>query len=290
MIDGRRDRAPDARDGTSESEGTTRQSSLIQLLIRMGVTADGITVLGIVLALATAIVVGAGYLYVGAALLTAGGLMDALDGVIAKAAGTSSIRGAFVDSVADRVSDGLIFGGVCWYLALHHDPRTAVLPVAILAVSALISYERAKAESLGFVARGGLMERAERLILLGIALVTHVIFVPLLALLLGLSVLTAVGRFVKVMRQANGHVEPEHATRPLQMGLDAHWRAWRDAGRAESSRRRRRQRETLSIRLRDVLSSDRVSSGPTRMKPARIKTVHGKRARALRRQAADRHL
>ena len=106
--------------------------------------------------------------------------MDTLDGVVAKAAGTASNKGAFFDSVADRVSDALIFGGVAWYFASGSDPRLAVLPFAIFGVSAVISYERAKAESLGYDAKGGLMERAERLILLGVALLLHVIFVPLL--------------------------------------------------------------------------------------------------------------
>ena len=126
--------------------------------------------------------IGTGRFWVGVVLLTVGGLMDTLDGVVAKAAGTASKRGAFFDSVADRVADALIFGGMAWYLASGHDPRLALLPFAILGVSAVISYERAKAESLGYDAKGGLMERAERLILLGIALALHVILVPLLAL------------------------------------------------------------------------------------------------------------
>jgi CDP-diacylglycerol--glycerol-3-phosphate 3-phosphatidyltransferase len=167
--------------------------------------------------------IGLGHFWVGVVLLTVGGLMDTLDGVVAKAAGTSSKKGAFFDSVADRVADALIFGGVAWYLASGSDPRLAVLPFAILAVSAVISYERAKAESLGYDAKGGLMERAERLILLGVALIIHVIFVPLLGLLLALSAITALQRFVKVWRQAS----PELASAE---GARAPWRR----GRVES--------------------------------------------------------
>ena len=85
-----------------------------------------------------------------------------LDGAVAKASGTASARGAFFDSVADRLTDALLFGGVAWFLATTQPGRIAVLPLAVLAASMLISYERAKAESLGFDARGGLMERAER--------------------------------------------------------------------------------------------------------------------------------
>jgi CDP-diacylglycerol--glycerol-3-phosphate 3-phosphatidyltransferase len=207
MIDGRRRRGEPP---TAEPrplfglDGVVRQfSRLGATLVRHGVTADEVTVVGILFAIATSVVIGLGYLYVGIVVLTIGGLMDALDGVVAKSAGAASIRGAFFDSVADRISDAFIFGGVAWYLLERSDPRAAILPVAILAVSGLISYTRAKAESLGLNARGGLMERAERLIFLGGALLLHVVMVPLLGALLLLTTATAVGRFRKVWLQAS---------------------------------------------------------------------------------------
>jgi CDP-diacylglycerol---glycerol-3-phosphate 3-phosphatidyltransferase len=207
MIDGRRRRGEPP---TAEPrplfglDGVVRQfSRLGATLVRHGVTADEVTVVGILFAIATSVVIGLGYLYVGIVVLTIGGLMDALDGVVAKSAGAASIRGAFFDSVADRISDAFIFGGVAWYLLERSDPRAAILPVAILAVSGLISYTRAKAESLGLNARGGLMERAERLIFLGAALLLHVVMVPLLGVLLLLTTATAVGRFRKVWLQAS---------------------------------------------------------------------------------------
>ena len=79
-------------------------------------------------------------------------------------------RGAFFDSVSDRVSDSLLLGGVAWYLASTHPGHLSLLPMAVLAASLLISYQRAKADALGFDARGGIMERAERVILLGLGL------------------------------------------------------------------------------------------------------------------------
>ena len=87
--------------------------------------------------------------------------------------GTASVRGAFFDSVADRISDAFLFGGVAWYLAAHHHGEMVLLPFAILAVTSLISYQRAKAELLGLSAKGGLMERAERFILLGLCFIAH---------------------------------------------------------------------------------------------------------------------
>ena len=94
------------------------------------------------------------------------GLPDILDGSVARTSGRATPRGAFFDSVCDRVADAAIFCGVAWYLA-DESARLPVLVLAVLALSMLITYERARAESLGFVARGGLMERAERMVLLG---------------------------------------------------------------------------------------------------------------------------
>ncbi len=76
--------------------------------------------------------------------------------------------------------------------------------MAILAVTALVSYERAKAESLGLSAKGGLMERGERMFLLGVSFLSTVIFVPVLWVLLVLVSFTAISRFVKVWNAASG--------------------------------------------------------------------------------------
>ena len=215
-------------------------------LVRHGVSANQVTCVGVLLAAVTGVCISLGWFWEGTVLLTVGGLMDTLDGVVAKAAGTASKKGAFFDSVADRVADGLIFGGVAWYLASGRDPRLAVLPFAIVAVSALISYERAKGESLGYDAKGGLMERAERLILLGVALLMNVIFgqlvfVSLLGLLLALSAMTAVQRFAKVWRQASPEIATADSTRGAwrRGRVESRWQSWRQP-RASGPRRDRK--------------------------------------------------
>ena len=75
--------------------------------------------------------------------------------------------------------------------------------MAVLAASLVISYQRAKADALGFDARGGIMERAERIILLGLGLLFDSLLVPILWVMLVLTLVTAVQRFVKVWRQAS---------------------------------------------------------------------------------------
>lgn len=175
-------------------------------LRRAGVTADVVTVVGIVMAGATAAAIGAGEFRFAVLLLALTGVPDALDGAVAKASGTASKRGAFFDSVADRFTDFLLFGGCAWYLV--PQGRIVLLPFALAGAASLVSYQRAKAESLGFNARGGLMERAERFLALGFALLFSELLVPVLWVMLVLTSATALQRFVKVWRQADKPVPP----------------------------------------------------------------------------------
>ncbi len=172
-------------------------------LVRIGVSPDVITGIGVLMAGACAVAIGTENFFIAAVLLLATGLPDALDGAVAKAAGTSSQRGAYLDSVSDRLSDGLLFAGCGWYLAGTDNPQMAMLPFGLYIAASLVSYQRAKAESLGYEAKGGLMERAERFIALGFGLVFSSILVPVLWVMFALTVATAIFRFIKVWRQAS---------------------------------------------------------------------------------------
>jgi CDP-diacylglycerol--glycerol-3-phosphate 3-phosphatidyltransferase len=182
-----------------------------QGLHRAGISADGLTMIGLVVAFATAFAIASGHLVLGVIGVILTGVPDILDGSVARSSGQAGPRGAFFDSVCDRVADAAIFAGVAWYL-VDEDPRLPVLVLVVLALSMLITYERARAESLGFVARGGLMERAERLVLLGVGLAFDIL-PPVLWIMLVLTAFTAVQRFVKVWRQAT----PEPARRPRHL-------------------------------------------------------------------------
>jgi CDP-diacylglycerol--glycerol-3-phosphate 3-phosphatidyltransferase len=169
-------------------------------------TPDHLTVVGLVVAAGAAVAVGSGHLRWGLVLVILAALPDLLDGALAKASNSSSQRGAFFDSTVDRVTDALLLGGIAYYFADTQDPRLAVLPFAVSAVSGVISYQRAKAESLGLDAKGGLMERAERIVVLCVGLFLEpwlegALVWILWGMLLLISI-TAVQRFVKVWRQA----------------------------------------------------------------------------------------
>jgi CDP-diacylglycerol--glycerol-3-phosphate 3-phosphatidyltransferase len=199
---------------------------------RAGLSADHLTTLGVIMAVAASLAIANGALRAGLLLLTLTAVPDVLDGAVAKASGTASSRGAFFDSVADRFTDALLLGGVAWYLASTEPGRVSVLPLAVLGLSMLISYERAKAESLGYDARGGLMERAERLLALGFGLLFDSLLVATLWVMLVLSAITAVQRFVMVWRQAS-------APRPAEVPAAVRWRARRAARTTERFKVRR---------------------------------------------------
>ena len=207
---------------------------------RHGITADVLTATGLVSATATAVLVATGHLHLAIIFLIVTGLHDLLDGPVAKAAGTASVRGAFFDSVTDRVADAVLMFGCAWYLLDRGEGHLALLPMAILAVTALVSYERAKAESLGLQAKGGLMERGERMFLLGVAFLSTVIFVPVLWAMLVLVSFTAIARFVKVWNAASGRdrVIARRIEAWREGRVDSRWRAWREGRQGDGVPRR----------------------------------------------------
>jgi len=196
------------------------------VLASWGVTPDAVTLLGLVLHVPVILLLGQGWPLAAAAVLAAAGLMDFFDGAVAKARGGGTRRGAFFDSVADRVADAMLLGGVAWYASLESDVLV-LLVIACLAATNLVSYVRNKAEAIGFDAHVGLMERAERLLFIGITLIIEQ-WVSVLSfalwLYLGLVVFTVLQRFVVVWRQ--GLTEPPLSPEEVRVLPD--WRGLRE--------------------------------------------------------------
>jgi len=266
--------------------GVDKRTGPVAVIVRRtGLSADHLTVLGLVLAVAAAVTIGSGRLLLGLGLFVLSAIPDLLDGPVAKAAGTTSGRGAFFDSTTDRVTDAVVLGGIAWHLQNAEGGHMAMLAFAVLGVSTLVSYQRAKAESLGFDAKGGLMERAERIIALGLGLLVPVLLVPILWVMLALTGVTAVQRFVKVWRQATVARAAELAERGVEIPepklfratrdgierepLDVRLQAWRDTSAALRDARRQRRvaatgREPLGSRWRE-----RQGERPTRPRRTR---------------------
>jgi len=241
---------PNVFDGRFRSGVDKRTGPIAVVVERTGLRADHLTAIGLVLATATAVVIGRGHLFLGLVLLVLSALPDLLDGPVAKASGTTSVRGAFFDSTADRVTDALVLGGIAWYLQDQRGGHLALLPFVVLALSTLISYQRAKAEALGFDAKGGLMERAERIIVLCLGLLVPALLIPVLWVMVVLTSVTAVQRFVKVWRQATVARAVELAERGVEIPEPRLFRATRDGV----------EREPLEGLQRDLRSERGIAS------------------------------
>ena len=237
-------------------------------LHKWGLSANQLTAAGLVAGVGAAWAVAAGHLIVGLVLFIAAAVPDLLDGPIAKAAGTAGPRGAFFDSVSDRVTDSLILGGLAWYLDSTRGPHAALLPLAVLAASNLVSYERAKAESLGFDGRGGLMERAERVVVICVGLLFSFLLMAALWVVLGASLITAVHRFVKVWRQS-GQPRPaaDLSSRWTVAAVEARWKArivLREQSREAARSARGARAEAWRLRRRARQPRFGARSGPGR--------------------------
>jgi CDP-diacylglycerol--glycerol-3-phosphate 3-phosphatidyltransferase len=149
----------------------------VRLLIKLGFTPNTVSVIGFILNIGVAaiFVLGAektnrGDLsYVGwaGALILFAGLFDMLDGQVARLGKMGSSFGALLDSVLDRYSELFMFLGICYYLISHHYFISSLFAFIGLIGSMMVSYTRARAEGLGIDCKGGLMQRPERIVLIG---------------------------------------------------------------------------------------------------------------------------
>lgn len=162
-------------------------------LAKVGFTPTWLTMVGLGLTLIGAFLVANTRFVSGALVALAGSALDGLDGSVARARGTASASGALLDSVADRMGETGMWAGLSF--ALAGVPRLTFLCVVSLSAALLVSYIRAKAESMGASGKGGLMGRAERVILLSIGLLFIDIIEPVLWVMAVLTWLTVLQRF-----------------------------------------------------------------------------------------------
>lgn len=179
------------------------------LLLRLGVTPDAVTLVG-TLGVSTGALVffPRGELWIGVLVITAFVFSDLIDGYMARSSGNSSTWGAFLDSTLDRIGDAAVFGGLVLFFALDDDVLMACVALYCLVMGSVTSYARARAESLGMHARGGIAERADRLVaVLVLAFFSDVLDLPILLdlvlwALAAASTVTVVQRMLSVRRQA----------------------------------------------------------------------------------------
>ena len=172
---------------------------------RLPVTPNQVTVAGMAFTFLAGGLVGFGHLLIGGLVLAFAGVFDILDGALARATNRTYPYGAFFDSTLDRYSEGAVYVGIAFYF-LGTGARWQVLGTLLaLAGSFLVSYVRARAQSLGFTCEGGFFARPERVVvtvaglLLGGLVLTWVVWI--LAILTNFTVMQ---RIWEVWRQARG--------------------------------------------------------------------------------------
>jgi phosphatidylinositol phosphate synthase len=140
-----------------------------RLLLRVGVTPNAVTVTGTVGVLIGSYLGALGHLFWGTWVVTASALTDALDGTMARMRGHNAKFGGLLDSSMDRIADGAVFGAVTFYLAGKGNPYGGMVAgIVCLVAGQVVSYVKARAQSLGLDADVGIAERLERLIIVGI--------------------------------------------------------------------------------------------------------------------------
>ena len=191
------------------------ENTISILLIKIGITANILTILGFILIIIASFFIISNNLVFGGIFLLISSTFDMLDGSIARASKTTSLFGAFLDSTIDRISEFLIFSSILIYYLIN-DSKTSnsnIIPIILcitsIGTSFLVSYTRARAEGLHIKCTVGIFTRAERIIVLflGIMLSPIVIIdtiVVSLAIITILSFITVIQRIIYTQK----HLEP----------------------------------------------------------------------------------
>ena len=177
-------------------------SPLINLFTKWGLSPNAFTIAGVLITALAAMAFIAGYIRLGGALVLLGGLCDTFDGSIARCTGKATRFGAFFDSVIDRYSEFVMFLGIAGYFVMIEDFLTSIVIFFALCGSIMVSYCRARGESLGFEAAVGILQRPERIVLIGFAAMIHVVALKIVIWLIAiLANLTAVQRIRHAYKQ-----------------------------------------------------------------------------------------
>jgi CDP-diacylglycerol--glycerol-3-phosphate 3-phosphatidyltransferase len=173
-----------------------------RLLGRLGLSPTVFTVTGLAISAGAGVVFAAGMLRLGGALILLAGFFDMFDGVYARVNEKATPFGAFVDSTVDRYSECAYLTGLIYYYASLQNKDMALLTVLVLIGSVIVSYTKARAESLIESCKVGITERPERMILLAVGCLISGWFVFGSLMLLAVLVhVTALQRIVYTGRE-----------------------------------------------------------------------------------------
>ena len=176
---------------------------LVRVLTQANVAPNTITLAGVVITALGAIVLALHQVRLAGLFILLGGLCDSLDGQVARATHRTSHYGAIFDATMDRYSEIILFLGIHIYMLRTHAYLMAIVALLALGGSFLVSYVRARAESMGYECRSGVFQRPERILTLGLGMLIHpyVLMLALCLVMLGAH-FTAFQRLRDVSRQS----------------------------------------------------------------------------------------
>lgn len=171
-----------------------------RLLAALGLSPNVVSLLGLLIAVGSACLLGTGHLWMGGAVLICSGLFDLLDGALARHTGASSKFGALLDSTLDRVGESAVLVGILVHYVNADSTEGALLCCLALVGSFTVSYTRARAEGLGIDCAVGIMTRPERVAALAAGLIVGhwwpVSVLVVLGLIAGLTLVTSAQRLL----------------------------------------------------------------------------------------------
>ena len=178
---------------------------IARVLVKLGFSPSGLTVIGVLVACVAAALIAQGMLAVGGVVMLIAGVFDLFDGAVARMTNRATKFGALFDSVMDRVSEAVVLLGLLWFYLEDGEQLGAVLVYVSIVGSTMVSYVRARAEGLGIECKGGLMQRPERVASLGVGIIVGQWWEPAVLIVLGvIAVLTVVTTVQRVVETARG--------------------------------------------------------------------------------------
>lgn len=176
-------------------------------LARAGVSPNALTTVGLTIVGLAALLIAQGRYVAAGWVLLLGGVMDLFDGSVARESGRATPYGGFYDSVSDRIADGMVLGAMAWSVA--GQPRLLLLTLVALVAAEVTSYVRARAESIDLECSVGVLERAERGILVLLGLLVAPLLEPALWVLAVGGIVTVVQRIHHVWCQIDRDLPEE---------------------------------------------------------------------------------
>jgi CDP-diacylglycerol--glycerol-3-phosphate 3-phosphatidyltransferase len=176
-----------------------------RILSKTGVTPNMLTVMGFLVSIAAAVLIGKEYFLAGGLVILLAGAFDLLDGPLARATGKTTRFGAFLDSTLDRLSEAAVLAGILAYYAFFEKGTwEPLLAYGCFVGSVMVSYLRARAEGLGVKCEVGIFTRAERVVVMSIGLIVGQwidLAIPvMLGIITALAFVTVIQRLIHVRR------------------------------------------------------------------------------------------